>query len=100
MTSNIRTWLREQGFSVRHLAQELGLPITTVEDWVYRGATPSPPNQEKLNAFGYGCTHHWVIEAANGHTSRGVCQLCNEMREFENSSYRSVWMPPKRNASG
>ena len=51
MTSNLRTWLREQGFSVRHLAQELGLPITTVEDWVYRGATPSSPNQEKLHTF-------------------------------------------------
>ena len=97
MTSNIRTWLREQGLSVRHLAQELGLPITTVEDWVYRGATPSPPNQEKLNKFMYGCTHRWAIEAANGHTSRGVCQHCNEVREFENSIDKSIWMPAKRN---
>ncbi len=95
MTLDIRTWLREQGLSVRHLAQELGLPITTVEDWVYRGATPSPPNQEKLHLFMYGCTHHWVIDAANGHTSRGVCQLCNEEREFENSTIGTIWNPPK-----
>ncbi|MCI0799577.1 MAG: hypothetical protein J4O06_12435 [Chloroflexi bacterium] len=96
MTSDIRTWLRDQGFSVRHLAQELGLPITTVEDWVYRGATPSPPNQEKLHTFMRGCTHRWMIEAANGHTSRGVCQHCNEVREFENSIDKSVWMPARR----
>ena len=96
MTANIRAWLREQGFSVRHLAQELGLPITTVEDWVYRGATPSPPNQEKLRAFMYGCTHHWVIDAANGHTSHGVCQLCDEVREFANSIEKSLWIRAER----
>ena len=100
MTSDIRTWLRTQGLSVRRLAQELGLPITTVEDWVYRGATPSPPNQEKLHAFMRGCTHHWVIDAANGHSSRGVCKHCDEVREFANSLEKSVWFPPKRDAAG
>jgi hypothetical protein len=31
------------------------------------------------------CCHHWVIEPANGPISRGVCQRCNESREFKNS---------------
>ena len=31
------------------------------------------------------CCHHWVIEPANGPISQGVCQRCNESREFKNS---------------
>ena len=31
------------------------------------------------------CCHHWVIEPAHGPISRGVCQRCNEAREFKNS---------------
>ncbi len=31
------------------------------------------------------CRHHWVIEPANGPVSRGVCQVCEETREFKNS---------------
>jgi hypothetical protein len=34
-----------------------------------------------------GCTHYWVIESANGPTSRGVCKFCGEQREFRNSWY-------------
>ena len=91
---NLKLRLHQCGISVRELAAALGVPLKTVQDWFYRGATPSPPNQEKLHTFMYGCTHHSVIEAANGHTSRGVCQLC------ENSTYATVWIPPKRDAVG
>ena len=31
------------------------------------------------------CQHHWIIETANGPVSRGVCQVCHEGREFQNS---------------
>ena len=31
------------------------------------------------------CSHHWVIEAANGPVSWGVCQICHEGKEFKNS---------------
>ena len=31
------------------------------------------------------CCHHWIIEPDNGPISRGVCQRCNESREFKNS---------------
>jgi len=34
-----------------------------------------------------GCAHYWVIESANGPTSRGVCKFCGEKREFRNSWY-------------
>jgi hypothetical protein len=31
------------------------------------------------------CTHHWVIETAHGPVSWGVCQVCREGKEFQNS---------------
>ena len=96
--AELKLRLHQRGMSVRELAAELGVPLKTVQDWFYRGVSPSLSNQEKLQRFMYGCTHHWVIDAANGHTSRGVCQLCNEVREFENSTTATVWIPPKRNA--
>ena len=80
---DLRFRLRQQGISVRELAAGLELPLRTVEEWVYRGVQPSPPNLIRLEDF--MCTHHWVIDAADGHLSRGVCKLCHVVREFENS---------------
>ena len=31
------------------------------------------------------CRHHWVIDAANGPLSRGVCRYCHTARLFANS---------------
>ena len=31
-----------------------------------------------------GCPHYWVIEAAAGPTSQGVCKYCGEKKEFQN----------------
>ena len=31
------------------------------------------------------CVHHWVIAAAQGRTSRGVCKLCGAKKRFTNS---------------
>ena len=42
------------------------------------------------------CHHHWVIEPANGPMSRGVCRLCQEVREFENSINESRWKVESR----
>ena len=33
---------------------------------------------------GDACQHYWVIERPNGPTSRGVCRLCSEERDFPN----------------
>ncbi len=32
------------------------------------------------------CTHHWVIAAQGGPTSRAVCKLCQAVRQFRNAS--------------
>ena len=90
--TDLMLWLRQQGLSVRELAVGLELPIKTVQDWVYRGAAPSPANRVKLEDF--MCTHHWVIDAADGHLSRGVCKLCQAVREFENSQLTAKWSRP------
>ena len=31
------------------------------------------------------CTHHWIIDVANGPISSGICIKCTESREFYNS---------------
>ncbi len=31
------------------------------------------------------CRHHWIIEPASGRFSRGECQICHQVKEFQNS---------------
>ena len=31
------------------------------------------------------CHHHWIIEAANGPKSKGMCKYCGEVRYFLNT---------------
>ena len=39
------------------------------------------------------CTHHWVIETANGVTSKGLCKLCGSVRRIRNAPpHRSLYM--------
>jgi len=40
---------------------------------------------EKEPTVNQGCGHYWVIEAAHGPTSRGVCKFCGAVKEFRNS---------------
>ena len=93
---NLKLRLHQRGISVRKLATESGVLLKTVQDWVYRGVVPSPSNQQKLDAL-MACRHHRIIDAANGHTSRGLCRICTEVREFENSLYGNTLMPTNRN---
>lgn len=37
------------------------------------------------------CRHHWIIEPPQGSTSKGICKVCGENREFRNSSDDIVW---------
>ncbi len=96
--TELRTWLRTQTISVRELAKLLGVPLTTVEDWVYKDAVPSRANAERLNDFiARNCAHHWVIDRANGPMSDGVCQRCGERRQFTNSAEpSSMWATSHR----
>jgi hypothetical protein len=33
-----------------------------------------------------GCIHHWIVEPADGPTSRGRCKRCGSERRFSNST--------------
>lgn len=37
------------------------------------------------------CQHYWVIEAAAGPVSRGICKLCQLVREFKNTVVVNKW---------
>ncbi len=41
--------------------------------------------EEKKSAVTTACRHYWTIEPADGPTSRGVCRVCGEEKEFLNS---------------
>jgi hypothetical protein len=43
--SDLRRWLRQNKMTVAEFAIRLGRPQKTVEDWVYRGKTPSAKNR-------------------------------------------------------
>ena len=37
------------------------------------------------------CRHHWLIQAADGPTSVGVCRICGETRDFKNYVETATW---------
>ena len=42
-------------------------------------------DKEKKSAVTTACRHYWSIESADGPTSRGICRVCGEEKEFLNS---------------
>ena len=88
----LKSWLDGQGLTVGDLAQELDVPLKTVQGWVDGGAAPSMENQDRLTEYILAtCAHHWVIEASNGPLSGGVCRKCGQSREFQNSVDTLAW---------
>ena len=91
---DLKTWLDEQGLTVRDFALDLDAPLKTAQDWVYRGVTPTVENQDKISDYIVShCAHHWVIAVPNGPISEGVCQRCGDHREFQNSAPEVRWSP-------
>ena len=93
---DLKTWLGGQSLTVREFALDLTVPLKTAEEWVYRGVVPSAENQEKLTEYIHAhCAHYWVIAVPNGPISKGVCQRCGHVREFQNSAeyFLPIWKP-------
>jgi len=44
-----------------------------------------------------GCHHYWIIESADGPTSKGVCKFCGAEKEFYNSVPSVPVVPKKAN---
>ena len=93
---DLKSWLRDQGLTVRELALELEVPLKTAQEWVYRDVVPSAENQDRLTDYVIShCAHYWVIDRPSGPLSEGVCQRCDEHREFSNSGeLANPWIPP------
>ena len=46
---------------------------------------PEVKERNERKPAGKECNHYWVIEIANGPTSRGQCKYCGEKQEFLNT---------------
>lgn len=51
--NELRKWLKNSkyGGSVKRFSEDLGIPLKTVEDWIYRGAKPGFKNRNKVFAL-------------------------------------------------
>ncbi|PKB78847.1 MAG: hypothetical protein BZY88_16330 [SAR202 cluster bacterium Io17-Chloro-G9] len=88
----LKSWVGEQGLTVRDFALELNVPLKTAQDWIYRGVAPSPQNRDKLTDYVFThCAHHWVIAVPDGPVSEGVCQRCGNQKQFQNSLPDRPW---------
>ena len=54
---------------------------------VRQASRPMPGQEKEVEA----CRHHWVIEAPTGPVSRGMCQRCEEVRDFKNYIEAAPW---------
>ena len=54
---------------------------------VQHASRPTPGEEQEDQ----GCRHHWIIDAPTGPVSRGVCQLCQDVREFKNYIEAAPW---------
>ena len=45
------------------------------------------------------CCHYWIIEAAQGMTSRGVCKFCGAEKEFDSYGPDSWWWSDRTTSS-
>ena len=96
---DLKTWLSEQELTVRDFSLELGVPIKTVQDWVYKGVEPSAENRDIVAGYIMSrCAHHWIIAVPNGPISDGVCRRCGDHKEFQNSISDYRW--PANTAAG
>ena len=97
---DLKPWLSVNGLTVRDFALGLDVPLKTAQDWVYRGVVPSTGNQGKLTEYvRTHCAHYWVIASPNGPMSKGTCQRCGYLRDFQNSAPEYHWPGTKPRGS-
>lgn len=51
--------------------------------WIVSQSIPIPSIQSSKSS---SCAHYWIIDEANGTTSKAACKLCGEIGEFSNYS--------------
>ncbi len=66
-------------------AARMGITPKAVRNRLGRGTLDGTKQDGRWYVALGPCTHHWMIETSYGPTSKGVCRLCGEEREFDNS---------------
>ncbi len=51
------------------------------------------PEEASLEEEVSTCRHHWLIDAAGGRLSKGICRLCGAQRSFTNYLEGTAWGP-------
>ena len=68
-------------------------PVRESEEVEERNSTALPESSPASSnrPAAPSCAHYWIIEPAEGPISRGMCQICLEVRDFKNfvDSYSS-----------
>ncbi len=66
-------------------AARMGITPRAVPNRLGRGTLDGTKQDGRWYVALGPCAHHWMIETSYGPTSIGVCRLCREEREFDNS---------------
>ncbi len=66
-------------------AARMGITPKAVRNRLGRGTLEGTKQDGRWYVALSPCTHHWMIEPSSGPTSKAVCRLCKEEREFDNS---------------
>jgi hypothetical protein len=66
------------GHTHREISDMIGVPRTTIRDWISGYYSDRITLDEELHA------HVWVIEPPTGPSSIGTCSICLEKMEFPN----------------
>ena len=77
-------------------AARMGITPKAVRNRLGRGTLDGTKQDGRWYVALGPCTHHWIIGTPYGPTSKGVCRLFGEEREFDNSPEAS-WAAKDKN---
>jgi len=73
-----------QGRPQRLIANMLQVPRGTLRYWI------DAFDEGRVGPEGREHAHHWIIDSPQGPRSSGICKVCFDRRDFENSLEDSV----------
>ena len=83
--------MTESMVDISTAAARMGITPKAVRNRLGRGTLDGTKQDGRWYVALGPCTHHWMIETSSGPNSKGVCRLCKEEREFDNSLDASYW---------
>ncbi len=77
--------MTESMVDISTAAARMGITPKAVRNRLCRGTLDGTKQDGRWYVALGPCAHHLMIETSYGPTSKGVCRLCGEKREFYNS---------------